>query len=98
MKVSILVCFLALGCITIIQAASQRRVCYYTNWAQYRNGIGRYVPSNYEDGLCTHIIYAFAKVDEDAFGFYLAPYEWNDFQMGYPGVSGFHSAFNASML
>ena len=71
MKASILVCFAALTCISLVNAASNRRVCYYTNWAQYRNGIGKYFPSNYETGLCTHIIYAFANLLEDIDGFYL---------------------------
>ncbi|XP_066934546.1 acidic mammalian chitinase-like [Clytia hemisphaerica] len=88
MKVSILVCFTAIIWISLVRAqASDRRVCYYTNWAQYRNGIGKYFPSDYETGLCTHIIYAFANVLEDTDGFYLHPYEWNDLQLGYPGVN-----------
>jgi len=70
--------------------AVNRRVCYYTNWAQYRRGIGNYVPRDYENGLCTHIIYSFAKIEEHVGGdFHLAPYEWNDISMGYPEVRHF---------
>ncbi|XP_055511101.1 chitotriosidase-1-like [Leucoraja erinacea] len=39
--------------------------CYFTNWAQYRTGIGRYLPENIDPFLCTHLIYAFAKMNEN---------------------------------
>nr|XP_031849252.1 probable chitinase 10 [Nomia melanderi] len=38
-------------------------VCYFTNWAWYRRGIGRYVPENIDHTLCTHIVYGFAVLD-----------------------------------
>lgn len=38
-------------------------VCYFTNWAWYRRGIGRYLPENIDHTLCTHIIYGFAVLD-----------------------------------
>jgi chitinase len=49
-------------------------VCYYTNWAQYRNGPGRFYPENIDPNLCTHIIYAFAQLNNGV----IAAYEWND--------------------
>lgn len=49
-------------------------VCYHTNWSQYRPDSGKFFPENIDPKLCTHIIYAFAKVVEDR----LEPYEWND--------------------
>ncbi|KAL8569618.1 hypothetical protein ACOMHN_057185 [Nucella lapillus] len=51
-----------------------RRVCYYTNWAQYRHGAGTFLPENVDPTLCTHIIYAFAGLKQNR----LANYEWND--------------------
>ncbi|TGZ49232.1 Uncharacterized protein DBV15_12857, partial [Temnothorax longispinosus] len=38
-------------------------VCYFTNWAWYRPGIGRYMPENINHTLCTHIVYGFAHLD-----------------------------------
>ncbi|CAK9798859.1 Probable chitinase 10 [Anthophora quadrimaculata] len=38
-------------------------VCYFTNWAWYRRGIGRYIPENIDHTLCTHIVYGFAVLD-----------------------------------
>ncbi|CAF3004940.1 unnamed protein product [Rotaria sp. Silwood2] len=49
-------------------------ICYYTNWSQYRHGLARFYPENVDINLCTHIIYAFAKLDND----HISPYEWND--------------------
>lgn len=38
-------------------------VCYFTNWAWYRQEGGRYVPEDIDADLCTHIIYGFAVLD-----------------------------------
>lgn len=38
-------------------------VCYFTNWAWYRKGIGKYVPEDIDADLCTHIVYGFAVLD-----------------------------------
>lgn len=38
-------------------------VCYFTNWAWYRQGKGKYLPEDIDSDLCTHIIYGFAVLD-----------------------------------
>ncbi|KAL1462608.1 hypothetical protein WDU94_014431 [Cyamophila willieti] len=40
-------------------------VCYFTNWAWYRQSGGKYIPSDIDSDLCTHVIYGFAVLDTD---------------------------------
>ncbi|XP_061703293.1 acidic mammalian chitinase-like [Syngnathoides biaculeatus] len=60
-------------CLHIV--SSTRLVCYFTNWSQYRPGVGRYRPENVDPYLCTHLIYAFSIIGPSN---ELATYEWND--------------------
>ncbi|CAL4124172.1 unnamed protein product, partial [Meganyctiphanes norvegica] len=41
--------------------------CYYTNWAIYRQDLGAVAPEDITDlaDVCTHLIYAFAGLNED---------------------------------
>ncbi|XP_026474819.1 probable chitinase 10 [Ctenocephalides felis] len=38
-------------------------ICYFTNWAWYRQRDGKYTPDNIDASLCTHIVYGFATLD-----------------------------------
>jgi len=58
-----------------IASANYMRVCYHTNWAQYRPGRGKFLPEQIDPFLCTHVIYAFAKIGPEH---KLRMYEWND--------------------
>lgn len=40
-------------------------VCYFTNWAWYRQGTGKYVPEDIDAHLCSHIVYGFAVLNRD---------------------------------
>ncbi|XP_021353920.1 uncharacterized protein LOC110450628 [Mizuhopecten yessoensis] len=51
-----------------------KKVCYYTNWSQYRDDVGKFLPKDIDPFLCTHVIYAFAKLS----GNRIVPQEWND--------------------
>lgn len=39
-------------------------VGYYGSWATYRPGNGEFHVENIDPNLCTHLIYAFAGLDE----------------------------------
>ncbi|XP_033119069.1 chitinase-3-like protein 1 [Anneissia japonica] len=59
-----------------VEAKEYRRICYYTNWSQYRtSSVSKFLPENVDPYLCTHIVYAFAKI---GYGNVLQAYEWND--------------------
>ena len=63
----------------VIGVQSYLRVCYFTNWAQYRNGVGKYdLSRDYQTGLCTHLIFSFGKIVPDSRGAHLETFEWND--------------------
>ncbi|XP_071105821.1 chitinase-3-like protein 1 [Haliotis cracherodii] len=57
-----------------VQGSDLRRVCYYTNWSQYRPDKGKYTPENVNPNLCTHYVYAFATL----LGNRIKAFEWND--------------------
>ena len=42
--------------------ASYKRVCYFTNWSGSRPGLGHFTPADIDPSLCTHIIYAYARI------------------------------------
>lgn len=59
---------------TRTDAYRYKRVCYYTNWGQYRPTPGKFMPEDIPVNLCTHIVYAFATME----GNLLKAFEWND--------------------
>ena len=44
-----------------------KKICYFTNWSQYRSGIAKFEPEHIDPFLCTHIIYAFAYISNQTF-------------------------------
>uniref|UniRef100_A0A8C5P7I3 Acidic mammalian chitinase n=1 Tax=Leptobrachium leishanense TaxID=445787 RepID=A0A8C5P7I3_9ANUR len=54
--------------------SAYKLVCYFTNWSQYRPEPAKYMPGHIDPQLCTHLIYAFATMNNNK----IAPYEWND--------------------
>lgn len=45
--------------------AEYKVVCYFTNWAWYRQGDGKFLPEHIDDQLCSHIVYGFAVLNRD---------------------------------
>ena len=41
-------------------------ICYWGTWANYRPGRGKFVASDVDGNLCTHLIYSFAGLDPDS--------------------------------
>jgi chitinase len=41
-------------------------VCYWGSWSYYRLGDGKFVPENIDPNICTHLIYGFAKLNNNS--------------------------------
>jgi len=39
--------------------------CYYTNWSYKRPGMGQFTPEDIDATLCTHIVFAFASIEDN---------------------------------
>jgi len=60
-------------------------VCYYSSWANYRPGKGKFIPSDIDPTQCTHIIYAFATMNSTSYGLEMGD-SWID---GPDGLKGY---------
>lgn len=63
-------------------------VCYYTNWSQYRQKLGKFMPEHIDPFLCSHIIYAFGWMKKGR----LSSFEANDESKD--GKTGFYEQIN----
>ena len=80
LKLSLLLAF-------VMATQAYVRVCYYTNWSQYRNGLGKYwLNQHYQKGLCTHLMFSFGKVVKSGNEYTIDQYEWNDKSVLYKQV------------
>ncbi len=83
-------------------STSKRFVAYFSNWAQYRQGGGKFFPDQIDPSLFTHINFAFGMFgfvswsidptetrtgDQRYTGDYtVQPVEWNDQKVLYPAI------------
>ena len=49
----------------LLSSPDKKVVCYFSNWAGLRSGDGKYLPEHLDSSLCSHIVYAFAKLDAE---------------------------------
>ncbi|XP_076309101.1 putative chitinase 10 [Tachypleus tridentatus] len=61
---------------------SKKVVCYYTNWSQYRQNIGKFYPEDVDPFLCTHIIFAFGWMKKNQLSAHDASDESKDGKKG----------------
>uniref|UniRef100_UPI00398F4339 acidic mammalian chitinase-like n=1 Tax=Pristiophorus japonicus TaxID=55135 RepID=UPI00398F4339 len=71
---------LLLGAVVVLLAclelgSAYRLACYFANWAQYRPGAASYMPDDIDPCMCTHLIYAFAGMNNNN---EIITIEWND--------------------
>lgn len=65
----LIICLTLINCTDILNETEsgvpllQRRVCYFANWAPYRELDPPLYPDQIDPNICTHIHYAFAKID-----------------------------------
>ena len=59
-------------------------VCYHGAWSRYRVGEGHFEPNDIDPFLCTHVIYAFAKLEESTSEIASSD-PWLDFPSSHPG-------------
>uniref|UniRef100_A0A8C5P6M9 chitinase n=1 Tax=Leptobrachium leishanense TaxID=445787 RepID=A0A8C5P6M9_9ANUR len=67
----------------MIKCSAFQLTCYFSNWAQYRPGAGKFKPDNIDPCLCTHLVYAFAGMSKNQ----ITTTEWNDVTL-YKGMTG----------
>ena len=71
-------------------------VCYYANWAVYRQGDAKFTPQNINPYLCTHLIYAFGGLGKDDT---LVPFdEYQDIEKGELGNLNLSSTISTLIL
>ncbi|XP_058453659.1 endochitinase-like [Malaya genurostris] len=66
LKLSVLIFVCLVNSIEAITKENAMTVCYFSNWAIFRPGVGRYTLDDVPGGLCTHVMYAFVGFSESS--------------------------------
>ena len=51
----------------IVSHAEAILVCYYGSWAAYRPGDGKFLATDIDPHLCTHLVYSFIGLNRDTY-------------------------------
>ena len=84
-KVAFLAAFVAFA--TTSMAADKKIVCYFSSWAVYRPGLGKFDISDLDPRLCTHIVYSSVGINID--GSVRVTDSWADLPSGLDGYGKF---------
>lgn len=83
------------NCVSVENTDRYKRMCYFTNWSTLRNaGDGLFTLSEVNPDICTHLVYAFAFIDE--VGFSVLPlYSHEESKSERPVDTGLMEKFNS---
>ena len=76
-------------------SAGKKMVCYYPNWAYWRQGAAKYEVGDIDANLCTHVLYSFAVLDVANLGM-KAHDTWLDLDNGLKNYERFMSLRQAN--
>ncbi|CAG2176839.1 unnamed protein product, partial [Oppiella nova] len=51
--------------VVVRNSGNYKVVCYWGSWSYYRPNAGQFQPKNMDPNLCTHMMYGFAKLNEN---------------------------------
>jgi len=92
MKFAVLIGILAAATLETKLVSGQIFGCYFSNWAGYRSGNGKFEPTDIDPNECTHLMYAFANINSGSLVFQSSD-PWADLTDG--GGHGYYKKFNA---
>ncbi|MCL4142800.1 UNVERIFIED_CONTAM: hypothetical protein GTU68_055264 [Idotea baltica] len=62
-------------------------ICYYSSWAYYRHGEGKFTVNDIKPSLCTHILYCFAGINEWSYKIESTDKNVDIYQNGYANIT-----------
>jgi len=79
---------------TEVPDGGKRIVCYYSSWAFYRNGSGKFDIPDIDPNICTHLNYGFANIDNQTWN--IVAYDpWFDLAAWDIGCDGDHCHYDS---